>query len=213
MGRVHRQSTASHNLIPLLSCSIAHRLFSSLVADFNPDVSSTAEFRGPGVHHRYDENSDDYDMDMEQRTRFRGSFGSRIILLSDGTELTHENEDVEMFDRDDEERDVDALVSKNDSEEGESDSDHEARNRREDTPGPSLRPAAASSAATGSAFPLVALTDSNTRAESPSSDKTERSENEGTQASHEAAKDGQTTNHATDAGPEKPGEQAAAGRS
>ncbi|KAI5360272.1 hypothetical protein Slin15195_G121320 [Septoria linicola] len=31
-----------------------------------------AEFRGPGMHHRFDDSPDDYDMDMDQRTRMLG---------------------------------------------------------------------------------------------------------------------------------------------
>ena len=91
------------------------------------------------MHHRYDDNSDDYDMDMDQRTRgFGGSLGGRIILLSDGTELSHDNDDTEMFDNDDEERDLDSQVNRVQEIEGdEDDSDQEARNQREETPAPS----------------------------------------------------------------------------
>jgi protein phosphatase PTC2/3 len=97
-----------------------------------------AEFRGPGVHHRYDENSDDYDMDMDQRTRFggfgnAGGSGSRIILLSDGPEATGENGDADMFDHADEDRDLDAQVSKVEDSDSEDDG---ARNQREGTPAP-----------------------------------------------------------------------------
>ncbi|KAM3420699.1 hypothetical protein BST61_g3951 [Cercospora zeina] len=31
-----------------------------------------AEFRGPGMHHRFDDSPDDYEMDMDQRTRMLG---------------------------------------------------------------------------------------------------------------------------------------------
>ncbi|KAF2100387.1 type 2C protein phosphatase [Rhizodiscina lignyota] len=120
-----------------------------------------AEFRGPGVHHRYDDNSDDYDMDMDQRTRGFGSLGGgRIILLSDGTELSHDHEDTEMFDNDDEERDLDAQVNRIQEIEGDDDEDQENRNQREETPAPSSAPKAETSGTT----------------DSPSSVKTEKSE-------------------------------------
>merc|ERR1712070_1191178 len=71
-----------------------------------------AEFRGPGNRrNRFDDSSDDYDMDMDQRTRMlgRGSNGGRIILLGDGTELlagadaaNDDDGDVDMEDRGDE---------------------------------------------------------------------------------------------------------------
>jgi protein phosphatase 2C family protein 2/3 len=85
------------------------------------------------VHHRYDENSDDYDMDMDQRTRSFGSLGGRIILLSDGTEVSHDHEDTEMFDNDDEERDLVSQVSRvHEIEDGDED-DHEEGGKQEET--------------------------------------------------------------------------------
>ncbi|KAI6917545.1 protein phosphatase, partial [Hortaea werneckii] len=67
---------------------------------------------GPGNRrNRFDDSSDDYDMDMDQRTRMlgRGSNGGRIILLGDGTELlagadaaNDDDGDVDMEDRGDE---------------------------------------------------------------------------------------------------------------
>nr|XP_023907969.1 protein phosphatase 2C homolog 2-like [Quercus suber] len=65
-----------------------------------------AEFRGPGVHNHFsaDDSPDDYDMDMDQRTRtLGGGRGGRIILLGDGTELgisEHDDDgDIDMEDR------------------------------------------------------------------------------------------------------------------
>lgn len=66
---------------------------------------STAEFRGPGTHHHhFEDDVDDYDMDMEQRTRFIGGRANRIILLGDGTEISigraHDDDgDIDMEDR------------------------------------------------------------------------------------------------------------------
>jgi protein phosphatase 2C family protein 2/3 len=49
------------------------------------------------MHHRFDDSPDDYEMDMDQRTRMLGR-GGRIILLGDGTEIVTGNSDgdVEM---------------------------------------------------------------------------------------------------------------------
>lgn len=89
-------------------------------------------------------------MDLDQRFRPSGGNGSRIILLGDGTEITTEAPDSEMFDND-EDKDLDSQVDKfhNESSNGNS--------AREGTPGPQ------SGASKDSA-------------ESPSSVKTEKSD-------------------------------------
>lgn len=86
--------------------------------------SSLAEFRGPGNHHRFEDNLDDYDMDIDQRTqRMIGgrSSAGRIIFLGDGNEVhtdsspTAHNHDVDMLDQDDDEdedRDLQSQVAK-----------------------------------------------------------------------------------------------------
>jgi protein phosphatase PTC2/3 len=120
---------------------------------------SIAEFRGPGVHHRVDDSPDDIDMDMESRFRPSNNLGGRIILLGDGREIRADSGDTEMFDHD-EDQDLDSQVSKQSSEgkstgsNGEVD-DATARSAREQTPAP---------------------TQANNVQESPSSDRTERSE-------------------------------------
>ncbi|KAI6961628.1 protein phosphatase [Hortaea werneckii] len=85
---------------------------------------------GPGNRrNRFDDSSDDYDMDMDQRTRMlgRGSNSGRIILLGDGTELlagadaaNDDDGDVDMEDRGDEgeseeEKDLQEQVKKGQS--------------------------------------------------------------------------------------------------
>lgn len=94
----------------------------------------TAEFRGPGVHHGYDDSqSDDYDMDLDQRTRMFGGRSGRVILLGDGTEILTDGgeHDAEMFDQsDEEEKDLESQVKK-----GQASAD-ESRNQRGETPGP-----------------------------------------------------------------------------
>lgn len=89
-----------------------------------------AEFRGPGVHHRIDDSPDDIDMDLDGRfqgNRGMGGGGNRIILLGDGTEITTEAADADMFDNDDEDKDRDFQVDR---------SNGSAQNAREETPGP-----------------------------------------------------------------------------
>ena len=65
-------------------------------------------------------------MDLDNRFRPSSGTGGRIILLGDGTEIETDGADNEMFDNDDEEKDLDSQVNKfnNDS------------SKREGTPGP-----------------------------------------------------------------------------
>lgn len=106
-----------------------------------------AEFRGPGRHHSFDDSPDDYDMDMDQRTRMlgRGNAG-RIILLGDGTEIhtgnAHDDDgDVDMEDRGEaeelEDKDLAEQVQKGQADaKAESNGPVEERSTREETPGP-----------------------------------------------------------------------------
>jgi protein phosphatase 2C family protein 2/3 len=68
------------------------------------------------VHHRFDNDSpDEYDMDMEGRSRMVSGHGGRVILLGDGTEIMTDSgeNDTDMFDQsDDEEKDLASQVSK-----------------------------------------------------------------------------------------------------
>lgn len=109
-----------------------------------------AEFRGPGIHHRFDDSPDDFDMDMDQRTRDFGRHvsGSRIILLGDGTEINtdhaHDDDgDVDMEDRGEaeelEDKDLEEQVRKGqaDTTKGSSSNATDGeRKKREETPGP-----------------------------------------------------------------------------
>lgn len=74
-----------------------------------------AEFRGPGVHHNYEDSDSGYEMDGENRGKSFGVGGSRgrIILLKDGTEVLTGSDDTEMFDNADEDKDLESQVSKN----------------------------------------------------------------------------------------------------
>jgi protein phosphatase 2C family protein 2/3 len=115
------------------------------------------------VHHRIDDSPDDLDMDLDSRFRPNQGQGGRIILLGDGTELTTETPDAEMFDNDNEDKDLDSQVDKFNTE-----GSNGTTNAREETPGPQTKQ-------------LHAVADS------PSSVKTEKSE--GAEAPPAAGKD------------------------
>ncbi|KAI1008149.1 Protein phosphatase 2C 2 [Podosphaera aphanis] len=70
-----------------------------------------AEFRGPGIHHNFDD-SVGYEMHMHDRSNGFGGFSNRIILLGDGSEvLDPGNVEVETFDFSEEDRDLESQVS------------------------------------------------------------------------------------------------------
>lgn len=72
----------------------------------------TAEFRGPGVHHNFDDSGDSgYDVDMDQK-KFGGNKRGRIILLGDGSEVLTDSDDTEMFDHGEEDKDLASQVPK-----------------------------------------------------------------------------------------------------
>ncbi|KAG9237526.1 phosphatase 2C-domain-containing protein [Amylocarpus encephaloides] len=76
--------------------------------------SKIAEFRGPGVHHNFDDSDDSgYDVDMDSKGKsFAGNQRGRIILLGDGTEVLTDSNDVEMFDHQEEDKDLASQVHK-----------------------------------------------------------------------------------------------------
>lgn len=87
------------------------------------------------MHHRFDDSPDDYDMDMDQRTRMLGR-GGRIILLGDGTEIdTGNDNDVDMEDRVTE---VEEVTEEADDEavQRKQQSNGDDRSQREGTPAP-----------------------------------------------------------------------------
>lgn len=74
-----------------------------------------AEFRGPGVHHNFDDNgSPGYENDTDSKSKSFGIGGykGRIIFLGDGTEVLTDGDDTEMFDNSEEDKDLDSQVSK-----------------------------------------------------------------------------------------------------
>lgn len=98
------------------------------------------------MHHRFNDDSDDYEMDMDQRTRMLGR-GGRIILLGDGTEILTghgDDDDVDMDERGDAEeaddKDLEELLrNKNSTQKLNGDSLETIgtdRNERGETPAP-----------------------------------------------------------------------------
>ncbi|KAJ5281898.1 hypothetical protein N7478_007270 [Penicillium angulare] len=80
-----------------------------------------SEFRGPGIRNQFEDQPDDYDLEMERSRAFSTRSG-RIILLGDGTEVIPDQHEEELFDQT-EDQDLANQV-------------HPIRNDREATPGP-----------------------------------------------------------------------------
>ncbi|KAI0170831.1 protein phosphatase 2C [Pestalotiopsis sp. NC0098] len=76
-----------------------------------------AEFRGPGVHHNFDDSDSGYDVDMDKQSKpfGIGGYKGRIIFLGDGTEVLTDSDDTEMFDNAEEDKDLASQVSKSSS--------------------------------------------------------------------------------------------------
>jgi protein phosphatase PTC2/3 len=73
--------------------------------------SSSAEFRGPGVHHNFDDSDGAYEEGEKGGKPFGiGGYRGRIIFLGDGSEVLTDSDDTEMFDQED--KDLDSQVSK-----------------------------------------------------------------------------------------------------
>ncbi|KAK4038433.1 phosphatase 2C-like domain-containing protein [Parachaetomium inaequale] len=79
-----------------------------------------AEFRGPGVHHNFDESDSGYDLEDQKqggKSFGIGGYKGRIIFLGDGTEVLTDSDDTEMFDNSEEDKDLVSQVSKGPSQE------------------------------------------------------------------------------------------------
>lgn len=75
-----------------------------------------AEFRGPGVHHNFDDSDSGYDVESDNKpskTFGIGGYKGRIIFLGDGTEILTDSDDTEMFENSEEDKDLASQVSKN----------------------------------------------------------------------------------------------------
>ncbi|KAK4971881.1 Protein phosphatase 2C 2 [Elasticomyces elasticus] len=123
-----------------------------------PEYGKSRSPLGPGIHHRFDDSPDDFDMDMDQRTRVLGGRSGRIILLGNGAEVLTDStdHDADMHDQDsDEEQDLESQIKK-----GQESSDAD-RVKREETPGPEKDGAASEKADKVSEEPkMMAASDS-----------------------------------------------------
>lgn len=79
-----------------------------------------------------DESPDEYDLDLDHRSKGFGGRSGRIILLGDGTEVLTDADDTEMFDQSEEDKDLDSQVKKDLENLG----DESERRQREATPAP-----------------------------------------------------------------------------
>ena len=107
-------------------------------------------------------------MDMDHRTRNLGGGAGRIILLGDGTEVLTDSAEGDMFDKAEEDKDLQSQVSKGQA------SSTDSRNSREGTPGP------ATSANSMSTFERSRTPESTTdlnETRTPPSNKSDQSDN------------------------------------
>lgn len=83
------------------------------------------------MRQNFEDSGDDYDIDVDHRNRGVGGRSGRIILLGDGTEVLTDSDETEMFDHEEEDKDLASQVSK-----GPVKLDDGSRGGREETPGP-----------------------------------------------------------------------------
>ncbi|KAK3686060.1 phosphatase 2C-domain-containing protein [Podospora appendiculata] len=90
-----------------------------------------AEFRGPGVHHNFDDSDSGYDVEEHNKGRSFGVGGykGRIIFLGDGTEVLTDSDDTEMFDNLDEDKDLVQQVTKTPAQIVENDDDNDDKKK------------------------------------------------------------------------------------
>jgi protein phosphatase 2C family protein 2/3 len=86
------------------------------------------------VRHQFDDSPDDYDLEMDNRSRAFGVRAGRIILLGDGTEVHAEQDEEELFDATEEDEDSENQVRTSST----ASNSEVSRQHREDTPGPQL---------------------------------------------------------------------------
>ncbi|KOS21583.1 Protein phosphatase 2C -like protein 3 [Escovopsis weberi] len=82
-----------------------------------------AEFRGPGVHHNFEDSDSGYDVDSDNKGKMFHAPGSRgrIIFLGDGTEVLTDSDETELFENADEDKDLESQVPKSPKKPNESD--------------------------------------------------------------------------------------------
>lgn len=98
-----------------------------------------AEFRGPGVHHNFDDSDSGFDHEDQNKQGGSGgkSFGiggykGRIIFLGDGTEVLTDADDTEMFDNSEEDKDLASQVAKSASDDEKSEGENKEEGKGKD---------------------------------------------------------------------------------
>ncbi|KAJ9642544.1 Protein phosphatase 2C 2 [Coniosporium tulheliwenetii] len=87
---------------------------------------------GPCAPPEYDDSPEDYEMDMDHGPRH--GMSNRVILLGDGSEINHDSADSEMFDHDEEDKDLKSQVNKGGAGDNDSAYGSDNRSQREGTP-------------------------------------------------------------------------------
>lgn len=64
------------------------------------------------MRQNFEDSGDDYDLDVDHRNRNLGGRSGRIILLGDGTEVLTDSDETEMFDHEEEDKDLASQVGK-----------------------------------------------------------------------------------------------------
>ncbi|KAI4238511.1 MAG: hypothetical protein L6R40_005680 [Gallowayella cf. fulva] len=132
-----------------------------------PEFAESRALGQRGRKRPEDSGSDDYDLDLDkQGSGFEGRSG-RIILLGNGTEVLTDSDEQEVFDHEDDDRDLENQVSKHDA--SASKESANLRKQREDTPGPQSQESTSTSKTPES-------TETGNPFDSPSSTTSERSE-------------------------------------
>lgn len=100
------------------------------------NLTIVAEMRAPGqrARNRLEDSGDDYDPDLDKQGNGFGGRSGRIILLGNGTQVLTDSDEQEVFDHEDDDRDLENQVSKHDANAAK-ETIH-LRNQREGTPGP-----------------------------------------------------------------------------
>ncbi|KAL8683636.1 MAG: hypothetical protein Q9186_000409 [Xanthomendoza sp. 1 TL-2023] len=128
-----------------------------------------AEIRASGQRGRKNPeySGEDDDLDLDKEGGVPDGRSGRIILLGNGTEVLTDSDEQEVFDHEDDDRDLENQVSRHDANASQELAD--ARNQREDTPGPQSQESKSTSKTPES-------TETGNPFDSPSSTTSEKSE-------------------------------------
>lgn len=154
---------------PLRASRVRYLNSSSLEGVYVLIGSYLAEIRAGGQprRKRLEDSGDDYDLELDKQGSGYGGRSGRIILLGNGTEVQTDSDEQEVFDHEDDDRDLENQVSKHDAKTDKDMAD--LRSQREDTPGPQSHESTGTSKTPES-------TEASNAFESPSSTTSEKSE-------------------------------------